>query len=303
MALFSKSIYKVQVEIRNNFNQLHPHICLFNTGAGLDMVSKTFLSRELSTRIRNQPVQKLRSAVKEPVRLLSNILFFVRISDTHVEAWFGIVKRLAVDVHLGMPFVNLLIRGIFPGESRFVPWHSDPVTILTRQVVKSEQLVSHLKPSNIAIAPYKAIVQISMQVALQPYTKMRVNATTLVSGRSLLEPAQLAQQYSHLHGALGIIYTFKDPTFGIFINNFGSAMQLLPERMVVANAVVEPAVIANLPYKQASRTLQEDSNLACTTLTVVAVHYKPTGGQEVQMARHKIVAPKVSLFLAQDWQH
>lgn len=64
--------------------------------------------------------------------------------------------------------------------------------------------------------------------------------------------------------------------------------QLLSKRMVLAYAVAAPAVIVDLPNEQASRILQEDSNLACPTSKIAALHYKPTEDRKAQMTLHKI---------------
>lgn len=94
-----------------------------------------------------------------------------------------------------------------------------------------------------------------MPVILQPYTKTRLSVVKLVSGLSLLEPAQFIQQYFHVHVALGTIDTFRNRTVGISLSNFGSTMRLLQKRMVVAYAVAVPAVLIDLPNRQAGCTL------------------------------------------------
>lgn len=55
-----------------------------------------------------------------------------------------------------------------------VPWHSDPVPILARQLVKSEGPLSHLKRIYISSASYNAFDWNVKQVPLQPYNKKRV---------------------------------------------------------------------------------------------------------------------------------
>lgn len=116
-----------------------------------------------------------------------------------------------------------------------------------------------------------------------------MNAIIPVSDLSLLEPAKLNQQYSYLHVEPVLIDTSRDRIFEILISNFGSTMQLLPKRMIVAYSVAEPAVIVELSNKQASFSLQENLNLACTKLRITAFQYKPTEDREVQMTQQKNV--------------
>lgn len=49
--------------------------------------------------------------MKEPIQLLGTIFLFVRIADLLVKVWFGIVENLAVDVHLGMSFIDRVSVG------------------------------------------------------------------------------------------------------------------------------------------------------------------------------------------------
>lgn len=278
VAFFAKPTDKIRIQIGIHFNQLQSHKCLIVIGAGLNIFSITFLRKEQSTMIQNQSVAKLRSAMKEPIQLWGKTLLFVRISDLHTKAYFSIVKTLAVDVQvrLGSPFIDRLIRGIFLGERNVVPWHLVPVSFLTRQVFKSKPPLSQLKVTKIASSSYKAIVQIEKQVIIRPYAKTRVIATTPVSSQSLLDPAQLTQQCSHLYIASEIIVTPKYCTSGILIDNFGATKQLLLKRMAEAYTVAAPTVIIDLPYEHVSRTLQEDTNLTYPTLTIAAAHYIPT---------------------------
>lgn len=73
--------------------------------------------------------------------------------------------------------------------------------------------------------------------------------------------------------------------------------------MVVAYAIVEPAMILDFLYEQSRCILTENSNLACLTLTIVAVHYHSTEDMEVQVTRRKFVKSKALKRLAKYWRH
>lgn len=124
-------------------------------------------------------------------------------------------ENLAVDFLLGTSFIDRLNRGRFPEESQAVSWHSGLVPIPTRQLVKCEQPVSDHRPSNIAFVQYKDVVQIPKHVLLQLYTKVRLKATTPISGLFLLETAQLPQQYSRLYVESIIIEMSNNRTYGL----------------------------------------------------------------------------------------
>lgn len=132
MALFVKPTYKIQAQIVISSSPLQPRICLFNSGAGLNIAGETFLLRELSMRIRSQSVPNLRSAIKKPIQPLGKALLFIRIGDLIIKVWYGIAPNLAVDVLHDIPFIDRFIRGIFSGERSVAPWHSVSVPILTK---------------------------------------------------------------------------------------------------------------------------------------------------------------------------
>lgn len=52
VALFLKPTYKIQAQIKINFNKLQSHICILDTRPGLSIVSKSFLYKGRSTWIR-----------------------------------------------------------------------------------------------------------------------------------------------------------------------------------------------------------------------------------------------------------
>lgn len=62
-------------------------------------------------------------------------------------------------------------------------------------------------------------------------------------------------------------------------------------------------MIADLLYKQASHTLQKQSNLACPKSTIVVDHYTPTEDRKVQTTGQRIEYLKHSQPLAKDWKH
>lgn len=78
---------------------------------------------------------------------------------------------------------------------RDIPWRKKSHNMAFRHgsnplklFIKSEQLLSHMKPLNMAPALYKEIVRIVKQVIFQLYTKTRMNPIILDSGLFFLEP-------------------------------------------------------------------------------------------------------------------
>lgn len=105
-----------------------------------------------------------------------------------------------------------------------------------------------------------------------------MSATTPFSGRILVKPAELINQFPHLQVAPGTNDTSKDGTFGVLISNFDLVMHLLLVRMVAEYAVAAPVVIADVPLEHACCTLPEDVNLANPLSTTVTDHYKQGTG-------------------------
>lgn len=135
-----KSTYKIAIELGVNAQQLKPHTCLLDTGAGLIVVSKAFLKSEWLPCIMKQQFPRLRTATKKPISLDGIILLFIRIGDFSVREWFGIVGNLALDILLGTSFIYRHIRGVFSSERKVVPWNSSLASILLRN---SSAVVQH----------------------------------------------------------------------------------------------------------------------------------------------------------------
>lgn len=150
-----------------------------------------------------------------------------------------------MEVSLGALFVSTLILSIYSRERSVIPWQSGSIPIHTSLPVKSVQPVPHPKPSHIASAPYKTIIQIAKQITLQSCIGTRVSATPTVSGLFLLEPELLNKHHFHLLFVSGIIDKFRDLVLGILTANFGSTMQVQPKSMVLTQAVVKFTVIVD----------------------------------------------------------
>lgn len=105
--------------------------CLLNTGAGLNLVNRTLIPKTWAHRIQRESLPKLQTATEQPLHVKEKILLHVRFEYLCVEAWFGIVFNLAVDIFISTSFIDKLIRGIFPSKRKVVSWHSDSVAILS----------------------------------------------------------------------------------------------------------------------------------------------------------------------------
>lgn len=255
----------VQAQIKIHFYQLYSHVWLFDTGAGLKIVSRTFLQKEWWPRIRYQSVPSPKTTLRDngTHKTFGNSRLF-RAYWRHTgqslvwhtgksgcgRASRHVIHRLVYQRDTTWREKNCIM--IFRTES-----------ILNRKIVNMERLLLHLEPSKITPPPYNGIIRIRKQITVQAYTKIWITITTPVSELSLIEPFLLKQHFSHVNVAQGIVELGKDRTFGILIRNFWSLRKLLLNRMVVENAFKKPRLIVDLPHAQASRTLEGDSNLAC----------------------------------------
>lgn len=158
---FAKLTNNAQVEIGSSSNQLHPHVSPFENKPGIKIVIKTFLPKEWSETTRTQSVPKLRSEINNSIQIMGIIFLFRRIGNLYVRVWFGTVRNLPAEVLLGTPYINRSVCGIFLGRGTVVPLNLRLVSIITRLFVESKRSLLHLKPSNIASAPYNAFVRIA----------------------------------------------------------------------------------------------------------------------------------------------
>lgn len=81
----------------------------------------------------------------------------LRLGDLQTPVWFEVEPRFAVEMLFGTPFIDRLIRELFPSERRVVPWHSLPVVKLAGCQPSAAATSSPLSPALSADTKRKAV--------------------------------------------------------------------------------------------------------------------------------------------------
>lgn len=193
--------------------------------------------------IKKRQLPRLRTATKAPILLDGTILLFVKIGELRVRVWFGIVKNLAVDILLGTSFIDRYIQGIFLSERKILPWHSQPVPILSRNNNTAVRL--HLYEQHRTEMPVTAI-RVAQQTMVPPRSKICIPANSSVTGMFQLEPRSLAPSSPMLHVAPGIVKPTETKVFLIFICNFSNTSHRFSKHMTLATGVAPSPFIVSV---------------------------------------------------------
>lgn len=105
VALLAAANYKVHATVGANPQAIASVKCLTETGAGPNLVNKSFLHSTWMGRIERQHFLKMRSANRQPTSLGELIMFHLRIGDVRIQVWFGVVINLPVYVLLDTSFI------------------------------------------------------------------------------------------------------------------------------------------------------------------------------------------------------
>lgn len=244
----------------------------------------------------------LQRANKELITLLGTIFHFVRIGSIHVEVWFERVENLAVDILSGTPFKERYVREIFSGDRKDLPWHLDPITVLTKPATLERQSLSSTKTFRNRTLHNNAVVRIVRQISMDPFTESRVMVPSSITGLSYMELVPLCNQYQHLHVAPRVAEPARSQTFYILDRNFHSKHVYLAKGMIVAHCTKPPLLIVNLPQSIKDLALTAETTLLSSKPLIASVHYMPAKNREARTSRLKSVECKGQQCLIDYWQ-
>lgn len=149
----------------------------------------------------------------------------------------------------------------------------EPIPISSKQLDMKGKPLLCLEPPDTANAQRKAVGRIARQVTLQPHAEMQAMSTTPVSGLSIIEPAQLNIQFSHLHVTQEVIKPSQSQTMEVLMSNFGLTLQNLPKTYDGGVRRSTAHTNCDLPYESADRTLDKITSFPCQNQMIAKVHY------------------------------
>lgn len=191
VAFSAKPTYKLCFSIGIHTHELAPNKCLLDTATGLNLINANLIHLEWINRVKHTDLPRFRTATKEPIHLQGTILLHHQIGNLNTRVWFSIFPNLAVDLLLGTSFVDRFIRGIFPGERKVEPWHSQPVAIRASHHKENSETNAPITADN---SPKPADtsdahpVRLARQMMIPPNTAKTIMVTTTASGLLTIIP-------------------------------------------------------------------------------------------------------------------
>lgn len=229
--------------------------CLSDRKASVIFIQSLLIATNWRYHITRDGLPTLRIATKKPLRLDGLILLNIHIGDLNTCVWFAIAPQLAVDILLGIAFINHFKRGIFPSEQKIVSWHSGSVAITTklRAHTAPKANLSTDKPMPAAYHSYteadfvNEVVWGSKQIELPLCTQNHALAKTQRHGLTTVEPNDVSG-----HSTLavrGIRKLTLGQPFYTHVSNISSRRVRLPKRMRIAHTAEPQTVIHALGCK------------------------------------------------------
>lgn len=140
---FNKMKYKVIISIGTVATEIHSVNCVFDTGAGPNLIWEIFLRQGWHKVIRPAHEPDVKTALSKFVPNLGTITLYVSVSDCRVCVNFGVVRNLAVSVLFGATFIDWIAKAILPAERKLVPYNSKPVPVLFLTIQKTKDEYEH----------------------------------------------------------------------------------------------------------------------------------------------------------------
>lgn len=113
--LFKKN-FRVQICVGILSNMSRPTVCVFDAGAGSNLVCTSYLPVNRFKRICPIQNMSLRPASNNPRRHHRKIILSIQPGDIHVFVDIGAVDNLAVPLLIGTSFIDRFVKEIYPME-------------------------------------------------------------------------------------------------------------------------------------------------------------------------------------------
>lgn len=110
---------------------------LIGTESGTKLINKFFVHPTLASHVKQRDFWMLRSANKQLSRSEGIVLLHLQIGDLRILVWFGVFKRLDINLLPDTLFIDLYVQNILPMERMLVQGHSWPVESLTQSWKRS----------------------------------------------------------------------------------------------------------------------------------------------------------------------
>lgn len=109
---------KVDVSYGKSFKTIHIANALFDTGAGINFIHSAFLAPEWTNICRKERQVKLWTVTKELLQIEGHLTLRIPLEDLYTRFWFGIAPKLAVNLLLGIDFIDRVVCGNFHHKER-----------------------------------------------------------------------------------------------------------------------------------------------------------------------------------------
>lgn len=102
--------------------------CLIETGAGRNLINKSFINPTWAPCVKRRDSLNLRSANKKPISLEEVIQVNLQIDNLRKIVWIGVVDDFVVDLLMGTSFFDRYVQDIFPRSVSLCHDTRDPST-------------------------------------------------------------------------------------------------------------------------------------------------------------------------------
>lgn len=115
-----------------NKTVLYSTTFLADTGADTNFINEAYLRPHWKFCIRLLDLPKLRTETNEPIKVAGITLLILKLGTLQVGPWLDVVENLAVNILLGITYIDRCFKRIISMDRKIVPIHSAPIPIWRR---------------------------------------------------------------------------------------------------------------------------------------------------------------------------
>lgn len=137
MAATGRRKYFVRIPIGAKSNITHPATCLLDTEAEPSQIGKDFKPADWLPQLVESTTKPLYSASKDLLKLLGQRTVYLKIGDKSTATVSQVLDKLAVNVFLGLTFIDQHILVVLPEKQKVHVCDSIPVVIIDQRKIPS----------------------------------------------------------------------------------------------------------------------------------------------------------------------
>ena len=244
--------YKVQASIGATTDDIAPALCVFDTGAGPNLIRADLLSENVLRKLdRKRKIVNLRSASTHQIEVLGITSLIVEVNGYRCRQPFVVTRNLTSDVILGTTYIDEHVENLWVRQRRIILRDGTEVPIEKRAATARPLCLRTNESRTVLPQPITQPVKVAGTIRLPPQSETVVLATMRKPGTYVVEPYQRLYDRHKVSMTNAVIETQRDnQPIALRVANFGLESKVLHKSTILGMAFHAPNIAHDVSFKK-----------------------------------------------------